>query len=879
MTREAALARMAEIERELARLEAQDIPATEQQVARLSRLPMTGGAFMPPTKQTIGEESMAEAEAIQREKMRDLGKASLRYGVPLAAGIATGGASIPVMMGVGAGAAGAGEAGAQTIEKVAEGREYRPGEIVGAAIRGSAPVIKGAPFKTIGTAGIAGLLGGAAEGRVENKSDAATEFLAGAVPTAVFQGAGDLLGFGARKLTEGMRRASRIERIGPGVEATVGQAFPELAGLEARVAAQTGSQDIRQQLNRQADAITRAVVGVSGMAAETYPDIVRRVASSLSNMDPASIERLANEADAVNTARNAVEKARTGAQKSLLKESLSEAENEFRKRIDLETMAGGLKAGGVKPFQSAAMGREVETVFDDARKAFRQKSEDLYAPTRPFEDAAAFDITAPPSKGQSSLRQDALDLMSRIPDIPAGGLTELKKLLARKKVVAAPYSPDPTAPITISIPEKASLAELRQIRDELYQFADYSGEAMGKNAQREIRNLGQRITDTIDAQADSAFGAANSQALREANDFYSKFRPRFDEFGVIQAFKPERMETAQMAESVRGRVAKQGVETPAFQNAITLLDDLKAAGAQGVPDSKKLADITRSGIVDRSLNVETGELNLRQLANDLNNIEQQSPGGLAKLGFGTTQELKRFVRFVTGLPEAEKVGPEKIVQLLNTETPAGFAVASRAVQALPDVATVDTVISALQRRATGGSKAAKDTLDSIRAREIEDLLLEVQSGRRGAATGAVGLLADPAEKAKIERILGPQLLSTVEKQFIPGFRAIEEARQAAGMAGSPSRGAALERVGKKVAELPVQAAGGKGGSGILSMFGSVADAVGYGLISKVIAKGAGVSGMRSRRDFLREMSQIASKQQPQQILLLRRYAGEEPEAE
>ena len=803
----------------------------------------------------------------------------LRYGLPLAAGFVTGPAAGIAALGraalIGGGAAGAGEAGAQTVEKLAEGQEYRPGQIVGATVRGAAPMFKEGPGKTILTSGLTGLLGGVAEGRVKSVGSGAREAGVSALGPAIAESVG---GFGrnlGRFFSRGVSRAEDIERIGPGVEATVGQAFPEMAGLESRVAAQTGSQALKERLNQQAEAITRAVVGVSGMPAETYPDIVRRVASTMSNMDPASIERLANEADAVNTARNAVEKARTGAQKSLLQESLSEAENEFRKRIDLETMAGGFKAGGVQPFQSAAMGREVETVFDDARKAFRQKSEELYAPTRPFEDAAAFDITAPPAKGQSSLRQDALDLMSRIPDIPAGGLTELKKLLSRRKVVSAPYSPDPTAPITVSVPEKASLAELRAIRDELYQFADYSGEAMGKNAQREIRNLGQRITDTIDAQADSAFGAANSQALREANDFYSKFRPRFDEFGVIQAFKPERMETAQMAESVRGRVAKQGVETPAFQNAITLLDDLKAAGAQGVPDSKKLADITRSGIVDRSLNAETRELNLRQLASDLNNIEQQSPGGLAKLGFGTTQELKRFVRFVTGLENAEKVGPEKIVQLLNTETPAGFAVASRAVQTLPDVATVDSVISALQKRAVGGSKMAKETLDSIRAREIEDLLLEVRGGRRGAATGAVGILADPTERDRIERILGPKLLSDIEKTFIPGFRVMEEAREAAGLAGSPSRGAAFERAGKKIAELPIQIGAGKGASGVLSMLSSMADLGTYALVSKAIAKGAGVSGMRSRRDFFNEMARIAELPRPSQLAALRRYAGED----
>jgi hypothetical protein len=794
----------------------------------------------------------------------------LRYGPVIAAGMMGGPVTGLAALGRAAllqgSVSAASEAGAETVEKFAEGKEYRPGQIISAGIRGSAPTMANAPIRNILMAAGTGIGGGAVEGKTSG-SEMFWEGVKSGGPTAVLQsvgGAGKYLG---NLLSKGIQKAEDIERIGPGVEATIGQAFPEFAGLESRVAAQTGSQGVKDLLNRQADAITRAVVGVSGMAAETYPDIVRRVASSLSNMDPASIERLANEADAVNTARNAVEKARTGAQQSLLQESLSEAENEFRKRIDLETMAGGLKAGGVRPFQSAAMGREVETVFDDARKAFSTKANELYTPVKQFENDPVFTLYTKPSANVNSVQDEVLDVLAKYPQLSTGAQgAQFTPYFSRLQSVLENRNP-------------ASLNELRAIRENLYAAADSAGQSFGTRAQRDIRNIANRITETIDTQAPSAFGQANADALRTANDFYSKFRSRFDEFGVAQAFKPERMETAQMAESIRGRVAKQGVETPAFQNAITLLDDLKAAGAQGVPDSKKLADITRSGIVDRSLNVETGELNLRQLANDLNNIEQQSPGGLAKLGFGTTQELKRFVRFVTGLPEAEKVGPEKIVQLLNTETPAGFAIASRAVQTLPDVATVDTVISALQRRATGGSKAAKEALDSIRAREIEDLLLEVRGGRRGAATGAVGELADPANRARIERILGPQLLSTVEKQFIPGFRVIEEARQAAGQAGSTARGAAFERIGRKASELPIQAAGGKGAAGVLSMLGSAADALGYATISKVIAKGAGVSGMRSRRDFLNEMARISQLPQPGQIAALRRYAGEEPEAE
>lgn len=833
-------------------------------------------------KSDVSEESQSRQERLRMMAESRGGGASagpispqatatgLRYGIPLAAGFATGPVSGLAALArsalIGGGSAGAGEAGAQTVERLAEGREYRPGQIVGATIRGAAPIIKNAPLKTIGAAGLSGLLGGAAEGKVQDVGSALYETGMGAAPVGVVQSIGGASKYLGNLLSKGIQKAEDIERIGPGVEATIGQAFPEFAGLESRVSAQTGSQALKERLNQQADAITRAVVGVSGMAAETYPDIVRRVASSLSNMDPASIERLANEADAVNTARNAVEKARTGAQQSLLQESLSEAENEFRKRIDLETMAGGLKAGGVRPFQSAAMGREVETVFDDARKAFSTKANELYTPVKQFENDPVFTLYTKPSANVNSVQDEVLDVLAKYPQLSTGAQgAQFTPYFSRLQAVLENRNP-------------ASLNELRAIRENLYAAADSAGQSFGTRAQRDIRNIANRITETIDSQAPSAFGQANADALRTANDFYSKFRSRFDEFGVAQAFKPERMETAQMAESVRGRVAKQGVETPAFQNAITLLDDLKAAGAQGVPDSKKLADITRSGIVDRSLNAETGELNLRQLANDLNNIEQQSPGGLAKLGFGTTQELKRFVRYVTGLPEAEKVGPEKIVQLLNTETPAGFAIASRAVQTLPDVATVDTVISALQRRAPG-SKAAKEALDSIRAREIEDLLLEVRGGRLGAATGAVGELADPKNRARIERILGPQLLSSIENTFIPGFRVMEEARQAAGQAGNTVRGAAFERVGRKVAELPVQAAGGKGAAGALSFLGSMADAGGYALVSKVIAKGAGVSGMRSRRDFLNDIVRISQLPSAAQLDALRRYAGEKLESE
>lgn len=809
----------------------------------------------------------------------------IRYGVPLVTGLATGGLGMLPMMAAGAASALTGETAAQTVEKLGLGEEYRPRQMVGATIRGAAPVFKAAPFtkvpflqsapvKTAAASGMAGLLGGAAEGRVEGPLTALKEFGLGFVPVAGLQLGGEMLGYGTQKLTEGMSRARQLERIGPGVEPTIGQAFPSLAGLETRVAAQTGSQELKGQLERQANAITQAVIRVSGIPAEKYPDIVQRVAGEIGNFSPETLSRLSDEASNITRIEDAIGKARSEAQKSLLQESLNDAKASFTKAIRRQTMPS------VADFRSAEMGRRTEDIVQQTRDAFKTKANELYAPTNAFEDQLAFNIDAPSTPGGASLRREASDLINKIPDIPAGGLTELNKIMARRKTVAAPYSPDPTAPVTISVPEKASLAELRAIRDELYDFADTSGEAIGKNAQREVRNLGQRITETIDSQADAAFGAANANALREANKFYADFRPRFDEFGVIQAFKPERMETAQMAETLRGRVAGQGVETPAFKNPVSLLEDLQARGVAGVPNPGELSQITRSGIVDRSVDAATGDIDFTKLASDLNSIERTSPGSLAKLGFGSRDELNRFIRFTERLPEAQTTGPEAILKLLQTETPAGTAVASRAISALPDVATLDTVMNALQKRATAGSKSASDALLNVRARQIEDLLLDIQQGtqQRGASIGAIGELANPDTRWKYERILGPKLLSSIEKQFLPGFKIISEAKQAAGQAGSTVRGAALERIGKQAAQLPIEVAAGTGTSGLIQWLSSVGDALGYATVSKVLAKGAGVSGLRSRRDFIRDMELIAKNpDRSRQVQLLRRYAGEDSE--
>ncbi len=855
LSREAALARLAEIENEIERLSAQPDEGEEQRRIAMATAAARagGGGFITPPLQPAAFTSEEVVPAV------------LRYGVPLAAGLATGPvgglAALARTAAITGGAAGLGEAGAQTVERVAEDKEYRPGEIAGATIRGAAPLISRAPIKTILAAGGAGVAGGAAEGKTGGM-EMAGEFLKSAAPVGFLQG----LSAGSRALGEfvqgGMQRASEVERIGPGVQATIGQAFPEFSGLESRVAAQTGSQELRKQLLDQSQAIARAVQGVMGVPAENYPNLVYRISQTIGNLGPETGARLANEAQNVNSAFAAVEKARTEAQRSLAQDALAEAQQAFQKAIDVETLKGGIRGGGVRPYQSAIMGGEVENVLQGTKKAFSDHADTLYAPVKQFENQPAFMLDLPSGANQGSVQDEILGLLNKYPALQTGQQSAVFTPYLRKlEEILASRNP-------------ATLNDLRAIRDQLYDASDVAGQAFGTAAKRDIRNVAKRITETIDYQAPAFLGINEAQALKKANSFYSQFRPRFDEFGVIQAFKPGTMETGQMADLFTGRVARQGTETPGFANPYSLLEDLRKANVGNVPPAEQIAGITRAGIVDRSINPATGDIDLMKLAGDLNNIAQQGGGGLKQLGFGTTQELNRFVQYVQKLDPAKAKGPEAVLELLKTGTPAGFAVASRAVRTLPDLATVDSVLKTLEKQAVAGSKQAQETLFAIRAREIEDLLLKASSEGRVANLGSLTELADPAMRDNVERIIGRNLMNQIDSTFIPGFRVIEEARQAAGMAGSTVRGAALERVGRAAAQAPTQIATGDVKQGVQNMLGNVAATLGYSTVAKAFARGAGVTGLKKRQDFFGKLEKIANAPQPQQIELMRRLAGE-----
>ena len=824
-------------------------PATIAEMRRREEQP----GFNPTQAQKMGAAMQAEEErlaqagapsAFDEEAPAKLNpKTALRYGVPLAVALGTGGASIPAQIAAGAGSSFLGEAGAQTVEKLDEDQKYRVGEMFGAGIRGGVPIFRGFPGATratIAAGGLGGLAAGAVEGKIENPLEdplsSAGSALKETTIGAAIPGALATLGAGARAgagmINRAIENAQDVERIGPGVRATVGQAFPFLAGAEKRIAARTGGEELNRQLLEQSDAITAAVRGIQGQAGDTQ-SVVRQILNEFGITDANTVNRLVDEAKGMTTAQQAIDKARTGAQQSLAQEALTDAEGSFRRAINRET-----RLLSTPQYMSPQMGARVEGTIERTKAAFDDHSDILYTPVRFFEDRPVFVLTQRSGITLPSVEQAIIDLNDKYPRLVSGDQSR----------VFSPYLTRLNAILDQNIP--ASLSELRVIRRNLYTASDEAGKVFGTPEKNELRRIADLITQTIDYQAPSYLGAADATSLRTANSFYSKFRPRFDEFGVFQAFKPEKLERGQMADVMTERVARQGSETPAFSNPVSLINDLRASGVRNVPSSTAISDIVKSGIVNRSINQSTGEINLTNLAADLNSVQRQGGGGLNQLGFGSTRELNRFVQFVESLPEAQRQGPEAVLALLQHGTPASLGIVSRAVQYLPDVATTRTVMDALERRAVAGSASARATQNAIRAKAIEELLLQVAEGggTRAGTPGAAGMtarleslkeMAGTDSAAKLQTILGRNLFDVVQDRIVPGFRVINQAKQRAAGAGATVSGSAFE----KLATTPG--------------LGSLVDFIGYEGLAWALAHGAGATGMVNRRNQLEALARLA----------------------
>jgi hypothetical protein len=818
--------------------QSQQPPEAQQPVSQYVNPAIEGGQEVQPPP------AVASPEAKQRLEQ---GLESIpRYAGPIVAGLASGGMGPVAAAGISGLGAIIGETVSQVLERVGGSRQEMSGrEVVASGVQGSVPVTRGAGIlRGIGNVAMQTGGGMAAEAiRTEGENVLSGGVIPGAISAVTESAGGVARGLGALA-GRAAERAVPLEKIG--VTPTLGQVMPSMAALETRVSSRAGQQDLRRALEQQGENISATVRSLTGLEPQGADKLTRRL---LEDLGAEEAQAVANASANLSNASAILEKVRGTVQEQTAARAVQDATQAFEQSIQ-NTLFKGAQPGA---FRIVKAGRKIESVVEDAKSAFKAKADDLYAPVQPFENIEGFDLALRIGTGPS-VTQEAARILTEYPQLRSGGVNPAFASLA-SDIQALRDSANPL-----------SLNQLRQVREKLYNYADHAGEAFGTKAQRDIRDLAGKITQSIDGQASTVFGAAANNAaqgakiakqLKEANKFYREFRQRFDEYGVAQAFKPETQRTGQMAATMASEVQRQGIEAPAYDNLVSLLDDLGKRGAKNVPASSDVATAVRSSLIEPSVNINTGDIDFVKLAETLNNVERQSPGALKKLGFGSKDQLDKFVAFTAKLKE--KPGPEKLAALLDPNNPIGISVASTAIADLPNLADVGSLVSKLEKLAASNPQA-RAGLQSLRASEIERLLIETTaSGGRGARTDIIGELSKPEVADRYRTILGDNLFRRIVDDFLPGYKMLLEYRQAAGQAGATVRGSAEEQLVAGAGKAVTSAASGQPAAGA---FGIVKDLVNLGMYStaaKLLARAGGSTGYKSRADFMKTIEDVSRR--------------------
>jgi hypothetical protein len=678
------------VRREVANQDAQN---QQQRTEALSRAQSQGGMLAPfaGVQEPMSQEQQDRAERLRvLREMRGGGgpmspeaeakaiKGTLRYGFPLAAGIATGGASIPVMMGIGAGAAGAGEAGAQTYEKLAEGQEYRPGQIAGAVVRGSVPYLKGAgPLttfaKNVTAAGTGGVAGGMLEGGVTDAPSALKEFvisggLAG-VPQTVESAAGAVGSF-FRKAGE---KAQVLEKAGITPLAT--DVVPGLASFAQRAQSKMGLNTLRKLEENQVAEIERRARELGGSVNPT--DVVRVYEDAVQLLGLNKVNDITGQsrtfAGATEALQNAVNEAKKYGNELMQYEQQAFKETRTRELNDVEqnwlqfvdslgTQTEQKIAGALNPRIAAQEARATKEAFpagvptgaDTARQGFRiqqlitQRGEGQPPGLKQLtDDFFKKEYAGIPTQDEvfelGDLSQKVRELSNKLPDLKIPVLGEIIGRLNKVSKVPAGTAGNIYTGFQTQyrdVPGKFSLDELRGIRRDLENWA-YSNEAYRTPAQAQAKDLANSITAVMNEQAPTVFKPEVAQKFLDTQAKYAQVRGLWENPYIEKAFKGVSATPEKFLEQLGNSVTKYGTQGIEYRGISDLIDNLKAIGVEGVPDRSQINSLVQQFIATKAANA-AGGIDNTKLLGILNGIERTAPGSLQELGFGNIAQLRNF---------------------------------------------------------------------------------------------------------------------------------------------------------------------------------------------------------------------------------------------
>jgi len=846
--------------------EEKELASLEAEYAKLSGLFNDYVGKSQSEAQALGQRQIASGTYMpsftpeEREKLAESTKTAtvgaLRYGIPLATALATGGASIPVQMGAGAISSLIGEGGALATEGEDLTSTKNLRRIAGSTASGMVPGLRNSPWLSPLMAG-AGNLGGEIIARGEDIGKGEAALLAG-IPVAPSAVAGGLSSAarGLSQLTgEGSQVAEAIERIGPRVRATLGQAIPSFAAFEQRASAKIGREALDQFMTRQGESIGQAIENIAG-GPVSNSQIVDNI---LTGMNVRERGDLITKIGKVNSAYEALEKTQDPVRRQIIQDSIDQTEQQLQNRIVNQFM-GGMPG----PSRFVQEGGELASGMQQARQAYRQEAGVRYAPVEPYMNVRGFDLNAPvaPRRGGTPTSiGDEVQRAFRDAPVDANGqvIPAFTQYFSKLNSLLQSQTP-------------ATLGELRTIRDSLYDAADHAGSAFGTTQQRNLKNIANKITESIDAQAANVIGAVPARELAYANAFVSKYRPRFDEYGVKSAFASLEKRQGQMSKQIVSQAAEEGLDTSSFRNYISLLEDMAADQVPGAPTTSRAINIIRTGLLNTVID-RVGDnpvINFENLSRLANSLEDQSPGSLARLGFGNRDDINRLVNFQRANPR--QAGTDQLITLLGQNQPAGAVLAPAIIAQIQGAQGIGPLMDSLRRNAVSGPtatrQAARQALIDIRANEINKLLVE--SSRAGTLrpgtstatrTGRFDAITDLSNKdirEKYEATIGIPLLKRIERDIIPGFAALKRAEEAAGRAGANVGGQAFEASLKSGSKLPGSTFTGKLASGFFTFLNDVKDVAGYQILSRVFAQAGGATGLRDSSRQLELLSRSLS---------------------
>ena len=479
------------------------------------------------------------------------------------------------------------------------------------------------------------------------------------------------------------------------------------------------------------------------------------------------------------------------------------------------------------------------------------------------------------------------------------------------------------------VPAKFSLEELRTIRTDLENWGKSSG-AYGTTAEAAAKDLSKSITALMNNQAPTVFKPEIAQKFLETQAKYAKVRGLWEDPYVESAFQGIRGKPEQMLERIGADVLKSGVSSSDYRGITKLLDNLKDVGVEGIPSRSDINSLVQQYIATKSLGA-NGKLDNQKLLGYLNGIERTSPGSMKKLGFGDIADLENFdvvkglinrstnqagdVDYRNLLTKLSVMGSEdpsklkalglgtiqdidslnriaanmgeeastaaKAREFAKSDTMAGYQISERILGLLDDSKDIKSVMNALQEQVVSGStpelrKQASQALVNTRASAVEDLMF----GRtpQGVSKGARSLdlesvkntLKDKSSRERYTDILGSNLISKIENDFIPALDIIAERQKMAGGAGQTTGGALVERgamatmkgpfaLGAMAGAAALGATKNVGQSALTAAVVTAMDIGGTALASKVMARTVGATGLKNKAAAAAELRTLIDR--------------------